>query len=173
MRPLEILQLQCLPSALQSLMIYVFLATTNCKVCTCMQEVVQASATATMAIMMAASCTALVKGECRARLALPLRQMCACSLTGEAPVAHEQLVQALAKVTLLLFEWASDESTVYDDDSCYWCTTCKKVNAYSLHTLSQLGVSSADLVQSHTCTCVRQYYFETMFVTSGMMLHLS
>ncbi len=60
----------------------------------CMQEVVQASATATMAIMaitMAASCTALVKGGCRARLALPLRQMCACFLIGQAPAAHEKL----------------------------------------------------------------------------------
>ena len=86
--------------------------TTDCKVCTCMQEVVQASATATMAITMAASYTVLVKGECRARLALPLRQMCACFLTGEASVAHEQLVQAMVKIMLLqlLCEWASDES---------------------------------------------------------------
>lgn len=84
----------------------------------CMQEVVQASATATMAITavtMAASCTALVKGECRVRLALPLRQICACFLIGQAPVAHEQLVQAMAKIhdmlSQLLCEWASNEST--------------------------------------------------------------
>ncbi len=78
-----------------------------------MQEVVQASATAIMAITMAASRTVLEKGECRARLALPLRQMCTCFLTGQAPVAHEQLVQAMAKIMLLqlLCECASNEST--------------------------------------------------------------
>jgi len=59
---------------------------------------------------------------------------------------------------------------VYDDDSCHWCTTCKNVIGYSLHTLSQLGVSSAVLV--HTCTHVRQSHFGTTFVGSGMTLHL-
>lgn len=77
-----------------------------------MQEVVQASAMATMARMMAASYTALVKEECRARPALPLTQMCACFLTGEAPLVHEQFVQAMAKIMLLqlLYKWATDDS---------------------------------------------------------------